>query len=83
MRPVSLPCVPRYSWQRSANQRLDFLYVFGVSEDEELRMQIWTGYDWQPGFNQTWPLGDVTKDVSTAASTEQDPAQSVLGALEL
>lgn len=66
-----------------ADKSQDFLYVFGVSEDEELRMQIWTGYDWQPGFNQTWPLGDLSKDASSIASIASSSAQTVLGSLEL
>lgn len=40
-----------------ADNNADFLYIFGIDEKNALQMQIWTGYDWQPGHNQTWPLG--------------------------
>lgn len=40
-----------------AKHETNFLYIFGVDEEDALQMQIWTGYDWQPGYNQTWSLG--------------------------
>lgn len=48
-------------------------------------MQIWTGYDWQPGFNQTWPLGDLTNEEEDSVVTPavKGPVQKVLGFLEL
>jgi len=38
----------------------NFLYVFGINEEKSLRLQIWTGYDWQPAWNETWSLGDIS-----------------------
>lgn len=61
---------------------LDFLYIFGIDANDELRMQIWTGYDWQPGSTQTWPLGNISSssDEGTLAKAQ---AQIALGSLEL
>jgi len=42
-----------------AKRNTNFQYIFGLNEHEDLGMQIWTGYDWQPGYNSTWSLGDV------------------------
>ncbi|KAI1747730.1 hypothetical protein F4782DRAFT_520191 [Xylaria castorea] len=39
----------------------NFLYLFGVNTDSVLRMQIWSGFDWQPSDKETWPLGNVSK----------------------
>ena len=58
----------------------DFLYVFGIDEAESLRMNIWTGYDWQPGYNTTWPVGELQKPYT---SSTKDEEQNVLGAGEL
>ncbi|GAW20658.1 hypothetical protein ANO14919_101660 [Xylariales sp. No.14919] len=38
----------------------NFLYLFGVDVNFELRMKIWSGYDWQPSAKETWPLGNVS-----------------------
>lgn len=64
-----------------ADNTLDFLYIFGIDEGEELRMQIWTGYDWQPGFNQTWSLGNISSSLET--EVEYGKAQKPLGSPEL
>ncbi|KAI1291412.1 hypothetical protein F5Y03DRAFT_33320 [Xylaria venustula] len=39
----------------------NFLYLFGVDKQNSLRLQIWSGYDWQPSAKETWPLGDISK----------------------
>ncbi|KAI1424696.1 hypothetical protein F5Y12DRAFT_751281 [Xylaria sp. FL1777] len=39
----------------------NFLYLFGIDSDSSLRMQIWSGYEWQPSTEETWPLGNVSK----------------------
>ncbi|KAI1194441.1 hypothetical protein F5X97DRAFT_346698 [Nemania serpens] len=39
----------------------NFLYLFGIDTDNMARMQIWSGYEWQPGARETWSLGNVTK----------------------
>ncbi|KAH8158241.1 hypothetical protein CIB48_g10006 [Xylaria polymorpha] len=39
----------------------NFLYLFGVDTESILRMQIWSGYEWQPSDHETWPLGNVSK----------------------
>lgn len=65
-----------------ANYFSDFLYIFGINGDEELRMQIWTGYDWQPGSTQTWSLGNVSTS-STEIVLADKEAQENFGPLEL
>ncbi|KAI3317697.1 hypothetical protein HD806DRAFT_514023 [Xylariaceae sp. AK1471] len=39
----------------------NFLFLFGIDTDSTARMQIWSGYEWQPSAHETWPLGDVAK----------------------
>jgi hypothetical protein len=59
----------------------DFLYVFGV-HDDDVRLQIWSGSDWEPGPSETWSLGQL----STAHSKiliHDDQAQFVLDGIEL
>ncbi|KAI9148303.1 N-terminal binuclear Zn cluster-containing protein [Paramyrothecium foliicola] len=59
-----------------ARKGTNFLSVFGVDQDESLRLQVWTGYDWQPASDKTWDLGDISKPrVSAVAS-----AQSIFAA---
>jgi hypothetical protein len=57
---------------------LDFLYVFGISKSGSLRLQVWTGYDWQPAADDTWSLGDL----STAYIDHSDVRQEIFGADE-
>lgn len=45
-------------------------------------MQIWTGYDWQPGSTQTWSLGNITASSDEDALAEE-PAQRAFGSFEL
>ncbi|KAI1855008.1 hypothetical protein JX265_012363 [Neoarthrinium moseri] len=59
-----------------------FLYVLGVNEDDEIRLQIWSGSDWQPGSEETWSLGRLNKPSSEDDFHEHDH-QFILGALEL
>ncbi|KAH7327794.1 hypothetical protein B0I35DRAFT_1407 [Stachybotrys elegans] len=40
-----------------AKRGTNFLSVFGIDKNSELRSQVWTGYDWQPAANKTWSLG--------------------------
>jgi hypothetical protein len=44
-----------------ARRGTNFLSIFGIGRDKALREQIWTGYDWQPGSDITWKIGDLTK----------------------
>ncbi|KAI0148999.1 carbohydrate-binding protein [Pestalotiopsis sp. NC0098] len=37
----------------------NFLYVFGEHE-QDVRLQIWSGFDWQPGNTETWSLGHLS-----------------------
>ncbi|KAJ2986024.1 hypothetical protein NUW58_g5228 [Xylaria curta] len=46
----------------------NFLYLFGVDQDSILRMQIWSGFDWQPGPQKTWPLGNVSSTMASGGS---------------
>ncbi|KAI0096377.1 hypothetical protein GGR51DRAFT_32292 [Nemania sp. FL0031] len=39
----------------------NFLYLFGIDVDGIARMQIWSGYEWEPSAQETWPLGNVSK----------------------
>jgi hypothetical protein len=59
----------------------DFLYVFGIAEDGSLRMQIWSGYDWQPGSDSTWSLGDASRPYQGGGLDNR--VQEVLGPIEL
>lgn len=61
---------------------VDFLYIFGIDANEELRMQIWTGYDWQPGSTQTWSLGNISSS-SNEDTLAKAQAEIALGSLEL
>ncbi|KAI1823485.1 hypothetical protein F4861DRAFT_549668 [Xylaria intraflava] len=38
----------------------NFLYLFGIDTESIARMQIWSGYEWQPSAQETWPLGNVS-----------------------
>ncbi|KAK3061749.1 hypothetical protein LTS18_005523 [Coniosporium uncinatum] len=42
-----------------ANKGTNFIYVLGVGEDGQLKLQIWDGYNWQPAGDQYWDLGDT------------------------
>jgi hypothetical protein len=40
------------------------MYTFGVNEKDDLGMQIWTGYDWEPGYSTAWSLGNLAETYS-------------------
>ncbi|KAF2963962.1 hypothetical protein GQX73_g9619 [Xylaria multiplex] len=61
----------------------NFLYLFGVDVDNEIRMQIWSGYEWQPSAKETWPLGDVSKPYPTEEGGFVSKVQKVLLGTEL
>ncbi|KAI0407322.1 hypothetical protein F4802DRAFT_555030 [Xylaria palmicola] len=42
----------------------NFLYLFGVDTDNSLRMQLWSGQQWEPDAKGTWPLGDLSEPYS-------------------
>ncbi|KAI1119993.1 hypothetical protein F5Y10DRAFT_290494 [Nemania abortiva] len=62
----------------------NFLYLFGIDTDGIARMQIWSGYEWQPSAQETWPLGNVSKPYLDKAYNGFIPeAQHVLPGPEL
>lgn len=47
-------------------------------------MQIWSGYEWQPSFNETWSLGNLSSSEETALEADKgEKAQGLVGPLEL
>ncbi|TGJ77147.1 hypothetical protein E0Z10_g10736 [Xylaria hypoxylon] len=65
-------------------QGQNFLYLFGIDTDNVARMQIWSGYDWQPSAQETWPLGDVSKPyLNEKSDSFVSKAQQVLLDTEL
>ncbi|ETS73775.1 hypothetical protein PFICI_14721 [Pestalotiopsis fici W106-1] len=58
----------------------NFLYVFGV-HDHDVRLQIWSGSDWQPGHSETWSLGQLSS-AHSEIRIYNDRDQSVLGGIE-
>ncbi|KAK8091292.1 hypothetical protein PG994_000797 [Apiospora phragmitis] len=59
-----------------------FLYIFGIDEDDDVRMQIWSGTGWEPGADQTWSIGEYSKSNDEGISQEA-PEQHVLQGVEL
>lgn len=50
-----------FSSARQLTRAEDFLYVLGIGNDHELKLQIWDGGSWQPAGNKYWDLGDTSK----------------------
>ncbi|KAI1434072.1 hypothetical protein GGR50DRAFT_444035 [Xylaria sp. CBS 124048] len=46
-------------------EEISFLYLFGVDTENIVRLQIWSGVDWQPSAHETWPLGDLSNPYPT------------------
>jgi hypothetical protein len=44
------------------------LYVLGVGNDGQLKLQIWDGSSWQPNGDDFWNLGDTQNPYSTATN---------------
>ncbi|KAI1347191.1 hypothetical protein F5Y01DRAFT_296033 [Xylaria sp. FL0043] len=61
----------------------NFLYLFGIDAQSDLRMQIWSGYEWQPSAKETWPLGNVSKPYPEKSDTLLHGNQQVLLGAEL
>ncbi|GAW20248.1 hypothetical protein ANO14919_097470 [Xylariales sp. No.14919] len=63
-------------------EKQNFLYLFGIDTNNVARLQIWSGYDWQPSAQETWPLGDVSKPYANGKpdSSASQGQQVILGA---
>ncbi|GAP88282.2 putative carbohydrate-binding protein [Rosellinia necatrix] len=51
----------------------NFLYLFGIDTESSARMQIWSGYEWQPSAQETWSLGNVSKPYPEEKSDSPPP----------
>ncbi|CAJ2500053.1 Uu.00g029060.m01.CDS01 [Anthostomella pinea] len=61
----------------TTNSTTDFLYVFGVDEDDAVQMKIWSGSYWQPESEKTWLMGHLSS-AHQANLFQDDEGQSVL-----
>ncbi|KAK9413447.1 putative Fucose-specific lectin [Seiridium unicorne] len=65
-----------------AKHDTNFLYLFRVDDKYKVRLQIWSGGDWQPGSSGTWSLGRLPQ-VSPKNPSQEDQDQAILKAAEL
>ncbi|KAI0503382.1 hypothetical protein F5B22DRAFT_550979 [Xylaria bambusicola] len=64
-------------------QGQNFFYVFGVDPEDSLRMKLWSGWDWQPSADGSWPLGNVSDPYPEEKNSFESDAQHVLLGTEL
>jgi hypothetical protein len=55
--------------------------VFGIDENNSVRLKLWTGYGWEPAAETTWSLGDLPAARLALIGGDHVQGQNLLGEL--